>query len=143
MLPTPLAAESAPSRGSGIGANEGRVEERVEAGATGENVVQESPERLYVIHYRRGPAWLPGKSIREQPLVGPHGAYMGSLFEANRLVFAGAFLDDQSGGIAFVRAPDHAAAEAIMNEDPAIRSGLFEGEIRPWVALYRRDRTVN
>jgi uncharacterized protein YciI len=41
-------------------------------------------------------------------------------------------------GIAIFEAPDEEAARALMEEDPAIASGIARGELRPFrVALLR------
>jgi uncharacterized protein YciI/ketosteroid isomerase-like protein len=93
---------------------------------------------IFAILYRPGPAWIPGRPLREQPLA-THLAYMEALFKAGGLVFAGPFLDD-SGGAAFVRAADEVAAAAICDGDPAVLSGVFIGEVRPWMSMFDISR---
>lgn len=95
-------------------------------------------EPIFAILYRPGPAWIPGRPLREQALA-THLAYMEDLFKAGRLVFAGPFLDD-SGGAAFVRAAEAAAAEAIRDSDPAVLAGVFMAEVRPWMSMFDISR---
>jgi len=85
---------------------------------------------MFVILYKAGPAWKPGRPATEQPL-GAHGAYMSRLAKDGRLIAGGPFAD-VDGGIALLRAPDLAAARAIMAADPAVTGGVMTGELRAW-----------
>lgn len=84
----------------------------------------------FVLHYRRGPAWLEGKTVFEQPLA-EHLAYVKQLIFAGTLALGGPFLDD-SGGLLVVHADDTAAAQAIAEADPAIRAEIMVAEVHPW-----------
>lgn len=95
---------------------------------------------MFAIVYRPGPAWISGKPVREQALS-PHLAYMQNLFGRGVLAFAGPFLDD-SGGAAFVRAADEGAAVAIRDGDPAVQSGVFVGEVKPWMPVFDTSRDL-
>ena len=53
------------------------------------------------------------------------------LYAQGALVSAGGFLDD-TGGAVILNAPDQAAATAIAENDPAVRSGVFVYELHPW-----------
>ena len=93
----------------------------------------ESPARvnvLYLAIYRPGPNWLPGKPTSAQPLR-EHGRYMLGLFRAGRLRLAGSFADE-SGGAAAFEADDEAAAQAIVDADPAVIDGVMICELRRW-----------
>ena len=89
-----------------------------------------STTSTYLVVYKPGPAFLPGKPLTEQPLR-EHGRYMLSLFEAGTLKFAGGFADDSGGALAF-EAADEASARAIVQADPAVVSGVFVFELHPW-----------
>jgi len=97
-----------------------------------------APEPMFAIVYRPGPAWSPGRPLREQALA-THLSYMEGLFKAGSLVLAGLFLDD-SGGAAFVHAADQAAAGAIRDGDPAVETGVFIGEVKPWMSMFDISR---
>jgi uncharacterized protein YciI len=89
-----------------------------------------APQALFVVVYKAGPAWKPGLPATQQPL-GAHGAYMTRLAKEGTLVAGGPFAD-ADGGLALLRAPDAAAARAILAADPAVTGGVMVGEIRTW-----------
>jgi uncharacterized protein len=84
----------------------------------------------YLVVYRPGPAWLPGKPISEQPLK-EHGRYMLSLYKKGTLKFAGPFGDNSGGAMAFEAADDD-DAKAVIGADPAVASQVFVAELHPW-----------
>ena len=54
------------------------------------------------------------------------------------MILVGPTLGPVNTGIAVFEAPDEAAARRLMEEDPAIASGIATGELRPFrVALLR------
>jgi uncharacterized protein YciI len=87
----------------------------------------------YLVVYRRGPAWIEGKPMREQPSMKEHFAYYVGLHRKGLLVSGGGFTDE-SGGAAVIEAADDAAAEAIMAADPAVQSKVFSYELKRWKA---------
>jgi uncharacterized protein YciI len=84
----------------------------------------------YVLCYRRGPAWVAGKTVFEQPLK-EHLAYMMSLKACGTLVLGGPFLDD-TGGLVVVESDTLQAAQALAQGDPAIRDRVMVAEVHPW-----------
>jgi uncharacterized protein YciI len=54
------------------------------------------------------------------------------------LILAGPTLGPVNTGICVFEAPDRAAAEAYMNEDPTIASGIARGELRGFRAAFVR-----
>ncbi len=61
-----------------------------------------------------------------------HFEYLQRLLEAGTLVLAGPTLGAINTGICVFRAPDEAAARAIMEADPTIVSGVASGELREY-----------
>ena len=101
--------------------------------AAGDATAAESPapmRTVYLVIYRPGPNWLPGKPTSAQPLR-EHGRYMLNLYREGRLRLAGSF-GDESGGAAAFEADDDAAAQAIVAADPAVTAGVMIGELRRW-----------
>src|SRR5262245_3962984 len=96
---------------------------------------------MFGIIYTPGAKWLAGKPVQEQPLWLP-GMYMKWLLDNGRLAFAGPFLDEAVGGVAFVRSPYRAAAEAIVAAHPAILDGGMVGGTRPWLAMFDRSKAA-
>jgi uncharacterized protein len=84
----------------------------------------------FLVIYRPGPAWLPGKPVSQQPLT-EHGKYMLSLFVKGSMKFAGPLTDD-AGGAVVLNVADEAEAKAIVAADPAVKAGIFVHEIHPW-----------
>src|SRR5260370_16933511 len=64
---------------------------------------QEQTKATYLVIYRPGPAWLVGKSVREQPLK-EHGKYMLNLYIRGSMKLAGPLTDDAGGAILFAGA---------------------------------------
>jgi uncharacterized protein YciI len=89
-----------------------------------------APQKLFVIIYRAGPAWKPGQPAAQQPLA-HHGAYVRKLAKDGTLIAGGPFVD-VDGGLAVLKAPDVAAARAILAADPAVTEGVMIGEVRAW-----------
>ena len=88
------------------------------------------PRQLFLFLYRPGPAWRAGVPMRRQDLRA-HAAYHAQLLREGRS-FAGGGYVGMDGGMAIVRAPDRAEAEAMLAADPAILNGVFAAEIRHW-----------
>lgn len=100
----------------------------------GSAATDEQPDAVvkttFLVIYRPGPAWLPGKPVSEQPLT-EHGKYMLSLFVKGSMKFAGP-LTDNAGGAVVLDVADEAEAKAIVAADPAVRAGIFVYEMHPW-----------
>ena len=84
----------------------------------------------FLVVYRPGPNWVPGRPTSEQPLK-EHGKYMLDLFIAGAMKFAGPFAED-AGGAAVIEAECEADARALATGDPAVQSRIFTHEIHRW-----------
>jgi uncharacterized protein len=89
-----------------------------------------STRNTFLVIYRPGPAWLPGKPIAEQPLK-EHGRYMLSLYTKGLLKSGGPFTDDK-GGAVVLEVADEAQAKDLVANDPAVKSNVFLHEMHPW-----------
>jgi len=87
----------------------------------------------FLIIYKPGPAWLPGKPLTEQPL-GEHGRYMLDLYSQGQLKIAGPFSDD-SGGAFVLYAANQDEAKNMVMKDPAVVRGVFIYELHPWTLV--------
>lgn len=90
-------------------------------------------KQAHVLYYRRGPAWLDGRSVFEQPLQA-HLAYMRQLKADQVLTLGGPFTDD-TGGLVVVQAESVSAARALADADPAVKDGVMVVEVHPWKVL--------
>lgn len=88
--------------------------------------------------YRRGPGWIPGISLREQPGLLDHGRFLARLERTGQALAAGPahLLDEVPGAqepigfVSFPVPPDE--ARQIVADDPGLTSGLLQCEIRDW-----------
>jgi uncharacterized protein YciI len=84
----------------------------------------------FLVIYRPGPAWVPGKPVKEQP-PREHGKYLLGLFAKGSMKLAGPFTDN-AGGAVVLEAADEAEATAIVKADPAVQKGVFLYDLHPW-----------
>ena len=70
----------------------------------------------------------------EDRIVGEHFEYLKCLTERGVVLLAGRTIntDPSSFGIVIFAAEDAAAARSILENDPAVRAGVFEGELFPY-----------
>lgn len=93
------------------------------------------PRPVYWIDYQRGPAWPAGQPAPQQALH-DHQVYLQQLMESGQMLMAGLFRDEAGGGIAVLDSGDEAAARRMMQDDPAVRSGLLQATLRPWQMVF-------
>lgn len=84
---------------------------------------------LYLVVYRAGPGWPPGDGM--PPVLREHFQYLLALQRRGELEMAGPFTGER-GGAAVFHAADDAAARAWVEADPAVRSQVFQFELRGW-----------
>ena len=77
------------------------------------------------------------KGITEE-MMGPHVEYLRDLFTEGKLVITGPFLDKKRGGMYIIDVENENELNEIVNNDPAIVSGLSKSEVRPYKILFHR-----
>lgn len=88
----------------------------------------------YVVFHLPGPAWLPDKSMFEQPGVADHVAHYAQWLSAGKLAFGGPHLDADGGGMMIPAAGvDQDEVTRFANADPAVVSGTLRAVVRPWL----------
>ena len=88
------------------------------------------PKQTYLVVYKPGPKWLPGKPLAEQPLK-EHFKYMLSLYTSGTMRFAGPFAKDAGGAVLFEADGDEDALKIVKN-DPAVMGQTFIYELNRW-----------
>lgn len=88
---------------------------------------------LFALVYRAGPAWKPGVPMKDQGLR-DHFYYVKALHERGDIVYAGAMGPD--GGLMILHAADQTAADAVAANDPAVKTGIFTGEVRRYMPRF-------
>ena len=97
------------------------------------------PEYIYFVRPSR--ATFPGDGTSEEfAIVGEHFAYLQQKLKLGELLLAGRTQDAPPMGLAIFEAPDEAAAERFLHEDPAVVKGVFVGEVRPYSTALLRGR---
>jgi uncharacterized protein YciI len=98
--------------------------------ASGSGIATAPANSAFLVVYRPGPTFKVGKPLKEQDLKA-HGQYMLDLYAQGAVLSGGGFVDD-SGGAWVANAADLAAAQALVQNDPAVRTGLFLYDLHPW-----------
>ena len=88
----------------------------------------------HVVLHAPGPAWEHGKSPFEQVGAREHAEHYRRLLADGKLELGGPHLDERGGGMMIPAAGvDEAEIRRFAAEDPAVRSGLLQVEVRPWL----------
>jgi uncharacterized protein YciI len=80
-------------------------------------------------------------TAEEKAVWARHFAHLQSLLADGTLVLAGPTLGHINTGVTVFEADDEAAAQAVMDSDPAIASGFATGELREFRVSLLRGRT--
>jgi uncharacterized protein YciI len=96
-------------------------------------------EWIYFIHSPRED-FAETMTEDEKQIWAEHFTRLERLLAEGTLILAGPTLGRINTGIAVIEAPDEAAARRIMQEDPAIASGIGKGELRGFRAALLRGR---
>ena len=96
-------------------------------------------EWIYFIHTPRED-FAATMTEEEQAVWGTHFARLQRLLAEGVMILVGPTLGRINTGIAVFEAPDEESARRIMDEDPAIASGIARGELRPFRVSLLRGR---
>ena len=99
-------------------------------------------EQSFVIIYRPRPTLV--QSIisqnipeREAKIIGEHGQYLRRLLKSGKVVLVGRTLagNPEDFGIAVLTVKSEADARSLVENDPAVRTGVFLAELRPFYLM--------
>ena len=96
-------------------------------------------EWIYFIHAPRED-FAATMTEEEQAVWGTHFERLQRLLAEGVMILVGPTLGRINTGIAVFEAPDEESARRIMDEDPAIASGIARGELRPFRVSLLRGR---
>ena len=92
----------------------------------------------HVVFHQPGPKWDHAKSFFEQAGLEGHVAHYRELLAQGKLAMGGPFMDDRSGGMMIpVASMTEEEVRDYAEADPAVKAGLLEVEIRPWMAAMK------
>jgi len=95
---------------------------------------------VYFIHAPRE-NFVATMTDEEREVWGRHFELLQKRLDDGSLILAGPTLGPINTGIHIFEAPDEATAERLMNEDPAIASGIGKGELRRFRAAFVRGQS--
>ena len=108
---------------------------------SGNSGCREVSKTLFLVYRNPGPAWVPGRGSREQPLWNEHAVFMDRLFDDGRIVLAGPYAD-YSRILLIVQASDRDEAAGLLVDDPWTRQGiLVTSEVVEWTVFLDSRRT--
>jgi uncharacterized protein YciI len=81
-------------------------------------------KHTFVIIWAPGPAWVVGKTVREQPYWAEHAAFMDQLFENGIVIMGGPFTDG-TGGLVLVEKVEEREVADLFANDPFVVNGIF------------------
>jgi uncharacterized protein YciI len=96
---------------------------------------------IYVLKPTRLEMLTEGSTSEEDEIVSRHFAYLSDLTEKGVMILMGRTQnnDESTFGIAIFEAEDEEAAQAIMENDPAVVGGVMRATLYPYrVALIRK-----
>lgn len=96
-------------------------------------------EWIYFIHAPRED-FAETMTDDEREVWDTHFARLQRLLDDGVMILVGPTLGRINTGIAVFEAPDEESAQRIMEEDPAIASGIATGELRPFAVALLRGR---
>ncbi|HVB24707.1 MAG TPA: YciI family protein [Ktedonobacteraceae bacterium] len=90
-------------------------------------------KNTFIILWTLGPAWVPGKTVREQPYWDHHAAFMDQLFESGMVVLGGPFAD-ATGSLVIVEAENEHEVADVFAHDPFVVHEIFAlSSLKQWL----------
>jgi uncharacterized protein len=81
-------------------------------------------KNTFILLWAPGPAWVPGKTVREQPHWAEHATFMDQLFEDGMVVLGGPFADT-TGSLVIVEAENEQEVVDVFARDPFVVQNIF------------------
>lgn len=99
---------------------------------------------LFAVTREAGPGWTDGVGAFDQPTVGDHGAFMGTLTDEGFVLFAGPLAGSESGRIrvlVIAEANSDSEVRRRLSEDPWERTQrLVTTTVEPWLLVVGEPR---
>jgi uncharacterized protein len=90
-------------------------------------------KNTFVILWAPGPAWVQGKTVREQPHWEQHATFMDGLFENGMVVLGGPFAD-ATGSLVIVEAENEHEVADVFAHDPFVVHAIFAlSSLKQWL----------
>ena len=98
-------------------------------------------KNTFAILWAPGPAWVLGKTVREQTYWTEHAAFMDRLFENGTVIMGGPFTDG-TGSLVLVEAKEENEVRTLFADDPFVVHCIFVlSSLKQWQLFLdaRRD----
>ena len=90
-------------------------------------------KNTFVVLWGPGPAWVAGKTVREQPYWDEHAAFMDQLFDKGMVLLGGPFAD-ATGSLVIWEAESEQKLADLIAHDPFVIHGIFVlKSLKQWV----------
>lgn len=90
-------------------------------------------KNTFMILWAPGPAWVAGKTVRNQPYWDEHADFMDRLFENGTVVLGGPFAD-ATGSMVIVEAENEDDVADLIANDPFVVHGIFAlSSLKQWL----------
>ena len=90
-------------------------------------------KNTFVVLWGPGPAWVAGKTVREQPYWDEHATFMDALFDKGMVVLGGPFAD-ATGSLVIWEAESEQKLADLISHDPFVIHGIFAlKSLKQWV----------
>lgn len=99
-----------------------------------DSLIPKEMTTYYLGLLRRGAKWTPEVTEETERVQETHLAYIRNMFEAGDLLVAGPFTDDgELRGVFLFRTATLEEAQALAEDDPAVKAGRLIVDIHPWM----------
>ncbi len=88
-------------------------------------------KHFLIMYYPPRKDFMTNQTPEESDAVGRHFQYLKDLYEKKSVLMAGR-VEDARFGIALLSADNEKRAKEIMDNDPAVMSGVFNAELLPF-----------
>jgi uncharacterized protein YciI len=103
-------------------------------------MIDENGPHYFVAFHSPGPNWVAGTPYNEQPSFMEHANYISGCHDKGKIVLSGPFMDAPggmagkmaSGGMAIFRAANLEEAIKLGTDDPTVRSGMLNVDVKIW-----------
>lgn len=92
-------------------------------------------KNTFAFLWTQGPAWVAGKTVRDQPYWEEHAAWADRLFENGTIVLGGPFADT-TGGLVIIEAESEEEVTDVLAQDPFVVHGIFARSLRKQWTLF-------
>lgn len=101
-------------------------------------------KKHFILNFKAGPAWIPGKPNSEQKYWNEHASFMENLFDKGLIIMSGTYANHAAVMI-IVEAADESEIVNIFKNDPFILKSIFVlDNIIEWeVSLDAHKKTID